>query len=600
VLLIVVATVVLAAFMVLVQAVVAQIGVLNTSESGASSWFLLLCDAIARILNIVYDGKQSTLGVRFINVMFWGIGIAVSGTIIGFITTRIHALIMSLRKSRSPIVQRDHVLILGWSQRIFPILSELAIANSNVRSPLVVVFADRDREVMADEIVARGEKLGRLRVITCCGDPTSPSDLARANLGGARSVIVLDAEAGDAVAVSTVLAIRAAAPDLPASVIVEIEDAATASALSVVSGGRVLPVRSQELVARVTAQASRQVGIAGVILELLDFDGSEIYMTPMPELAGTRYGEALTSFAEASVIGYADASGGVFVNPPPTTVLPKGASVITIAEDDDRVRFARPDSLPGVPKSPAADADAKTRMRILMIGWSAIGRSALKAMAPFLHVGSSVVVAVREEFVPASARSDSTVSGIDMRFSALSEDARDLDRLIDEMTPDEVIVLGYRDKISIADADAMTMLTMLHVGSHLQRIGRSHTPVIAEVLDMRRTELAKQTSAVDLVVSDELGARMIAQLAENPSLAPVFHDLFSADGATINVVPATRYVSVGTELSYLEFVLAARERGESAIGYRAAATGTVRLNPPKSERLAVAEGDSLIVVGNLM
>ena len=91
-------------------------------------------------------------------------------------------------------------------------------------------------------------------------------------------------------------------------------------------------------------------------------------------------------------------------------------------------------------------------------------------MAPFLHVGSSVVVAVREEFVPASARSDSTVSGIDMRFSALSEDARDLDRLIDEMTPDEVIVLGYRDKISIADADAMTMLTMLHVGSHLQRI----------------------------------------------------------------------------------------------------------------------------------
>jgi voltage-gated potassium channel Kch len=462
------------------------------------------------------------------------------------------------------------------------------------------VFADRDREVMADEIVARGEKLGRLRVITCCGDPTSPSDLARANLGGARSVIVLDAEAGDAVAVSTVLAIRAAAPDLPASVIVEIEDAATASALSVVSGGRVLPVRSQELVARVTAQASRQLGLSAVILDLLDFDGDEIYMTPVRELAGVRYGEALTSFAEASVIGYADASGGVFVNPPPATVLPKGASVIAIAEDDDRVRFARPDSLPGVPKAPAADVGAKTPERILLIGWSAMGRSALEAMAPFLHAGSSVRVAVREEFVPAIERLDSTVGGVDMRFSALSDDVRDLDRLIDEMAPDEVIVLGYRDKISIADADAMTMLTMLHIRSHLQRIGKSHTRVIAEVLDMRRTELAKQTSAVDLVVSDELCARMIAQLAENPNLAPVFHDLFDADGAAINVVPATRYASVGTELSYLEFVLAARERGESAIGYRAAATGTVRLNPPKSERLAVAEGDSLIVVGNLM
>ena len=95
-------------------------------------------------------------------------------------------------------MESGHILILGWSPRIFPILAELAIANENVRRPLVVVFADREREAMQDEIAVRARKLGNLRVITRRGDPTSPSDLVRANIAGARSIIVLNAETGDA------------------------------------------------------------------------------------------------------------------------------------------------------------------------------------------------------------------------------------------------------------------------------------------------------------------------------------------------------------------------------------------------------------------
>ena len=92
---------------------------------------------------------------------------------------------------------------------------------------------------------------------------------------------------------------------------------------------------------------------------------------------------------------------------------------------------------------------------------------------------------------------------------------------------------------------------------------------------------------------------MIAQLAENPALAPVFSDLFDAGGATVNVVPVTRYVSPGTKISFMELVLAARERGESAIGYRVGASGDVRMNPGKSQHFTVDESDGLIVIGML-
>jgi len=45
--------------------------------------------------------------------------------------------------------------------------------------------------------------------------------------------------------------------------------------------------------------------------------------------------------------------------------------------------------------------------------------------------------------------------------------------------------------------------------------------------------------------------------------------------------------------------VAARERGESAIGYRNGKTGEVLVNPHKSHRLTASEADGLIVIGLL-
>ena len=590
------ATVLLAVVMTAVQGLISNVGFLTGPAAGKGTYFESVWDAFSKIVD---HGEEPSWGERIIAILYWAIGIAVSGTIIGFITSRIQRLVQVLRKGRSPVVESGHTLILGWSPRIFPILAELAVANENVRRPLVVVFADRDREAMQDEIAARARNLGKLRVITRRGDPTSPSDLGRTNLAGARSIIVLDAEAGDAAAVSTVLAIRAAAPGSAVPVVVEVEASSTASALSAVSGGEVLPVRPQELVARVTAQASRQPGLAAVMIDLLNFDGDEIYMTPIPELAGRTYGDALVSFDEAAVIGYRDAAGLAVLNPAPSAVLPTGAAIIAIARDDDRVRYVRRDSLPKVIVPPAATAHAPAPERILLVGWSPMGRLVIEALVPFLPPGSSVHVAAREEFVPPAERAIAKIGGMEIGFTALSADVRDLDRVVREAAPDEVVVLGYRSKLSVADADAMTMLTMLHVGRVLRERGSKQARLIAEILDSRRAELAKQASVDDLVVSDNLGALMITQLAENPALAPVFHDLFDAGGATVNVVPVARYVAHGNTVSFMEMVLAARERGESAIGYRVGETGEVLLNPHKSQRLTAHEADGLIVIGLL-
>ena len=109
-------------------------------------------------------------------------------------------------------------------------------------------------------------------------------------------------------------------------------------------------------------------------------------------------------------------------------------------------------------------------------------------------------------------------------------------------------------------------------------------------------------SADDLVVSDNLAALMIALISENPALAPVFADLFDADGASINVKPIENYTDKDS-VTFAELVASARSRGESAIGYRKAnfdkgdPTSGVQLNPTKATKFEVNPADALVVIG---
>jgi hypothetical protein len=151
------------------------------------------------------------------------------------------------------------------------------------------------------------------------------------------------------------------------------------------------------------------------------------------------------------------------------------------------------------------------------------------------------------------------------------------------------------------------MLTMLQMNQLFAADGNGVEPtrLVAEILDSRKAELARVAAADDLVVSDNLAALLIAQISENPALAPVFEDLFDADGAAINVRPIEHYVPVGKEIEYAELVAVARAHGESAIGYRVlaeapgdAASG-VHLNPAKTTKFTPAAGDALVSISSL-
>lgn len=66
-------------------------------------------------------------------------GMLIFGMMLGVVSDAISEKFDSLRKGRSEVVEQNHTLILGWSDKLGSLLNQLAIANECLGRGTVVV-----------------------------------------------------------------------------------------------------------------------------------------------------------------------------------------------------------------------------------------------------------------------------------------------------------------------------------------------------------------------------------------------------------------------------------------------------------------------------
>ncbi len=559
--------------------------------------------SMLRVIDPGTMGGDNGWGLRIVALLVTLSGIFLASALIGIIAAAIDTKVQDLRRGRSFVVEQDHTLIVGWSPRIFTIVSEICVANANQSDACIVVMADVEKTEMEEALRTRVGKTGSTRIVCRTGEPASLHDLRIVNAAGARSVVVLgDVEdhGGDAEVVKAVLAVLVTSGDPDVPVIAEISDGETASALTDAGGGRVHCVRAADVIARITAQACRQSGLAAVCQELLDFEGDEIYFQVTPELEGRSFGESVLAFDTSTVIGIRAGDGTIRVNPPMDTRFAAGDAVIAVSEDDDTVIFTgfRDEPAPDVQVTPEKDL---TPQRILVVGWNTLGPVVLLELDEFVPPGSCVDVLVDSDLVEMDESDVPRLERLTATVVTAQSDMARLGAQVVEHTYDHVIVLGYRGDMTPAEGDARTLLTMLLLQRSAIGAGRGLGRVVAEILDSRDVELAQATGADDFIVSDALSSYMMSQLSENPELDEVFTDLFDAEGSAIGVKPAEWYVPPGAPASFARITAAARARSEVALGYRLAPTAErdveVVVNPMKADLVTFHAGDRVVVIG---
>jgi voltage-gated potassium channel Kch len=589
--------------LVFVAALVLTVFGIGLNEDKTPSLLERFWQSLLRILDPGTFSGDAGWPLRITMLLVTLLGVLIGGSLIGLIVAAVDSKVEQLRRGRSVVAERGHTLILGWSPRVFTLISEIVEANANQRRGCIVVLASQEKPTMEEAIRERVGDTQSTRIVCRTGDPSSPQDLLIANADEARSIVVLaggEDGVADAEAVKAVLAVMSSeSRRTSASVVAELNEAETARALHEASQGNVVTVRAADVIARVTAQACRQSGLSLVWRDLLDFSGDEIYFQSAPALDGHTYGQALLAFDTSSVIGRRAADGTISVNPAMDTVFEPGDSVIAVSADDDTVVVTGfvDEEAPNVMLSPPPPDRTD---RLLVVGWSHLGPVVLQELDQFAPAGSTVDVLVDPDLVDPGELVDLDLERLRVTYQSTGGNLDELGTAVRAQQYDKVIVLGYRRGLTPPEADARSLLSLLILQQALVASSSGQRPrIVTELLDARDVDLARATGADDFVVSDELSSLMLAQLAERADLEDVFADLFDVEGSAIALQPATWYVTSG-QVPFRRVVAAARERGESAIGYRIEqgrdGLPAVVLNPHKSDPVTLGEGDHVVVI----
>lgn len=534
-------------------------------------------------------------------------GIFVISTFIGVITNSIDNKLDELRKGRSRVVESGHLVLLNWSEHIFTVLHELKLA-AGARPDCVVILGNKDKVEMEDSIRERLGAGGRTRIVCRSGDAIEHTDLDIVSLDSARAIIVLSPDLADGDRDAQVLKTLLAIVNNPLRrhgsyhIVAELRDPRHVDVARLISHDEVTFVVAGDLVARIIAQTSRQAGLATVYTELLSYEGSEIYLTDQPELAGKTFSDALFAFAGATVIGVAAHNGRPRLNPPLDTVIGQHDRLVVIAPE--------PESLRADLTTPSFDeaaivvqpVTAPAPDRTLVLGWNWRVPSILEQLDAYVAPGSEVVVVADIEAAGAAV---ALLAARLQRFVPRFQFGNTTDRrLLDELQVESYqhVVLMCYDNVPPQEADARTMVTLLHLRDIASRCGHAFS-IVSEMLDVRNRRLVEIAQPDDFIVSDQLVSLVLAQLAEVKELNDVFAELFDAQGVEIYIKPAGEYVRLGVPVSFYTVVEAARRRGETAIGFRriegeayARNNQGIVLNPHKSATLTFGERDRIIVV----
>ncbi len=536
------------------------------------------------------------------------LGLIIISTLIGLVSNGILTKLEVLRKGRSFVIEKGHVLILGWSSKIFTIIPEIVEANENQKEGVIVILADKDKVLMEDEIRDKVGGTKNTRVICRTGNPIDVHDLQIANPFETKSIIILDKddENSDSQVIKTIVAIvtNPKRREEPYHVTAEMEDKKNFDVAKMVGGNEVELILSDEIISRIMVQTSRQSGLSVVYQDLMDFEGDEIYFQEEPSLLGKTFREILFSYEDSAIMGIQHKDMSVMINPSMDTLFGLGDRIIGITKDDDTlIPNAYSDVETYENNIIYTEQEFQTAEKILLVGWNARSRYIISELDHYVPPGSAVRIASKFDDAEITIQKlKNKVRNISLEFEVKDTTDRETLESMNLKQYDFIILLCYQNYFPIQEADAQTLITLLHLRNFTEQNGDKYK-IVSEMLDIRNRQLADITSADDFIVSDKLVSLLMSQVSENKYLMRVFEDLFDADGSEIYIKPAREYVQTGESMNFYTILESAARKNEVAIGYRVMSKAKdadeqygVVLNPKKSEMFILSAGDRVIVL----
>jgi ion channel POLLUX/CASTOR len=581
--------------------------------------------AFLRLSDPGYLGDDEGTLLRLISTLLTVLGYVVFlGALVAIMTQWLNQRMRDLEAGLTPVAQRDHVVIIGWTNRTPSVVQELVLAGSRVRRFLQLHGARSLRiAILAEEVtmelgVELRERLGRLwnarQIILRTGSPLRLEHLRRVDFAHAAAVIIPAEDFGtdgpgeaDSRTIKTLLGMGSHARSgeeavLPLAV-AEVFDSRRAEIARRAYGGPCEVLASDAIVSRLIAQNVRHPGLSHIYGELLTHGrGNEIYVREADGLAGSPFADLACRFEQGVVLGLVRPDGGTFrplLNPPLSTTVEAGDRIVLAARS-----YAGTD--PGPPQPVARPSVRQLPppvpgrpVRVLLLGWTHKVPALLREFDSYteerfeIDVVSMTSVAAREAQLLSHE-----VRPARLQIRHIVEDyaTPSLLRHVDIDGYDNLVLLGSARFETGEESDARTIMGYLQLRDVLPRHGGP--AVLMELMDAGNVALFREPRG-EVIVSPLILSHMLAQVALRRELRAVFDELFGPGGAEIVFRSPAEYDLAPGEAGFRDIEAAAAGRGEIALGVRTAAgrdSGGSTLNPPREQRWSLEAADEIVAL----
>jgi hypothetical protein len=559
-------------------------------------------------LEQVYGG---TAVIVVYSIFLTFVGMVVFATVFSLITTAISNTLESLRKGDTAVKERGHILILGWSAKLFPVLKQLAELKPNSKivllSPLSVVE-------MEDALRVAGIDKEKLTVVLRTGDPTRLSELERVAFNQAGSIIVLspstaqDSLSADSEVIKTILQMVSYQgwgkhrPTLTA----EIARERNYELAQIAGNDRVDLVSSSTVISKIIVQSMRNPGLVDVYRELLARTGNNIQVRKIADCVDQELGLVSFGFRNAIPVGVSweeDKNGRIKhatgLNPEPDYELAEDEKLVLMMTGTKTV-FSLPAQVPESHLTRDGNQTLRPPENILLVGWNGNIYDILIELNAHAIAGTAITILSSLPEAEAQRRLQAYIRqplrNLNLRIVAGDSVEEHAYTDIDLASCENIAVLADKSA-GEADVDARTLRTMLRLNDLIKATGRN-PHVVLELLDQANRDLVSQLGVDDVIASFVAVSAQLAQISQQTELGPIYRELLSAGGVEISLRPAADYVAMDEACGFADLMLAAQQRMEIALGLRrvSASGAELLLNPDRDQRWELNESDRVVVL----
>ncbi|MDH7515037.1 MAG: hypothetical protein QHI48_04055 [Bacteroidota bacterium] len=546
--------------------------------------------------------------------------------VIGLVGSKIAARLESVRRGTSRVIESRHFVILGWSEKIFPIIQQLALGLEREKA-VFVILSLRPVDEMETELRRALGKRRDVRWVIRSGSPTDMKALDLLSIPTSRAVVILQPEgesqtptavAADTQVVKCIINVShilsAAGVDAPRAPLIIAElGRPEMFRISLAAGGKhaVRVIHPAEYIGKILVQTARQRGVIDVYRQIFSHEENELHIGRFPQFDGMPWRDVVMSFRQAIPVGVVEGGRARLLpfRDDPGKPLASGSSIIALARDErafrdiEEVRRYAPSTGRG------GGSMGEDIRRYLILGYDGKVLRILQELEAYAEADrTEYEVFVASPYLP-DPFPEEGIASLSLRAERCDFLHPGVIERLRTFSFDSIIVLGESDPgRSAEETDARVVMTLLLLQALREGEGAS-TPrdagkpyVVAEIRNPSNYQLAVAAGcAGDIVITNELISKMIAQICREPLLESVLHDILDEKGVEIYFKPMSRYAPSGQRVPFGALLAASLELGEIALGFVAvdrtgAASSPLVLNPARETLVDVLSGSQLCVL----